>query len=304
MTRKLLILLAGLFFIFVGFAFIILSLISNKILVIQNKNFLSFSSNLNFLILGKPGPGYIGSENTDSIMVASYDGRNNKLFLVPIPRDLIVKDEKGNLQKINALYEKGKVGLLLKKASDFTGFPVENYFAFDLNLVIRLVDFLGGLEVDLKEPVVDAATGYVIPAGKQKLNGYLVELVLRSRYHPKGDFFRIKNQTEVIRAFKERISNLSAEEKVGLLKFLEKNRYYWRTNLKISDVLALTVKIKDPNRLEVIPIIIYLRTGLLKSGYFNIYNTVNVYGIYPTAGIDNFRYIRNYIQSQVKESEK
>ena len=171
----------------------------------------------------------------------------------------------------------------------------------DLNLVTKLVDFLGGLEVELQQPVTDAVTLYTLPAGKQKLNGYLIELVLRSRYHPEGDFFRIKNQLAVIKALKEKIITFSPEEKIQLIKFFEKNKYDWQTNLSSVSVLALATKIKDPAGLEIIPIIIDLHSGLLKSGYFKINGIENVYGIYPAPGIDNYVYLRNFIQSQVNK---
>jgi LCP family protein required for cell wall assembly len=185
MKRKILILSIFLALILISIFF----LSSQSTFLINNFSFLLSPGDFSLLLLGKPGPGYIGSENTDSIMVLYYSQKNNKIFLIPIPRDLIVKDEDGNLEKINALYEKKKINLLIKKAEEFTGLRIKNYLAVDLKLITSLVDFLGGLEVDLDEPVTDAVTLYTIPPGKQKLNGDLIELVLRSRYHPEGDFF-------------------------------------------------------------------------------------------------------------------
>ena len=286
----------------------VLSLFLFSFLFISQKNIFflnNFSSILNsgdftLLLLGKPGPGYIGSENTDSIMVMYYQHKNNKLFLIPIPRDLIIRDEKGNLEKINALYEKKKINLLLKKAEEFTGLRIKNYLAVDLNLVISLVDFLGGLEVELDEPVIDAVTLYTIPAGKQKLNGYLIELVLRSRYNPEGDFFRQKNQIKVIIALKDKLVSLNPEEKLALMKFLEAKRYYWQTNLSKQEILNLSWKIKDIKNLKMEPIVFRTKNGFLTSGYFNIYNTENVYGLYPSSGIDNYEKIRFYLRSLMK----
>ncbi len=297
-----------LFFLIISLIFISLIFIfsSEKVLMMASSNFLNFSdtSQINLLILGKPGPGYIGPENTDSIHVLHYDKNSNQAFLIPIPRDLIVKDEKGNLEKINALYEKKKFDLLFKSISDFSGFKITKYIAVDLTLITKLIDFLGGLEVNLKEPVVDAVTLYTIPAGKQKLDGYLVELVLRSRYHREGDFFRIKNQIEVLRALKEKLINLNTQEKLTLINFLEKNKYYWQTNLTRDELLALVMQIKDPDKIKIVPIIIDLKSGFLSSGYFNIYNTERVYGIYPKTGINNYKYIRTFIQSEIRKSKR
>jgi LCP family protein required for cell wall assembly len=268
--------------------------------LINNFSSLLSPGDFSLLLLGKPGPGYIGSENTDSIMVLYYSEKNNKVYLIPIPRDLIVKDENGNLEKINALYEKKKVNLLLRKAEEFTGLRIKNYLAVDLKLITSLVDFLGGLEIDLDEPVADAVTLYTIPPGRQKLNGDLVELVLRSRYHPEGDFFRQRNQIKVIIALKNKINSLSPEEKLSLMKFLDSKKYFYQTNMSKQEFLGLAMKIKDIKNLEIEPIILSTKNGLLSSGYFNIYNTKNVYGIYPSSGIDNYDKIKLYLQSKIK----
>ncbi|GIW67252.1 MAG: hypothetical protein KatS3mg096_120 [Candidatus Parcubacteria bacterium] len=277
---------------------------SRNVVLISNFSSLINPSDFTLLFLGKPGPGYIGSENTDSIIVIHYNQRVNKIFLIPIPRDLIVKDDNGNLEKINALYEKAKINLLLKKVSDFTGLKIKNYLAVDLALVTNLVDFFGGIEVDLSEPVTDAVTLYTIPAGRQKLSGYLIELVLRSRYHPEGDFFRMRNQIRVISALKEKIISLNTEEKLALMKFLETKKYYWQTNLSKNELLNLILKISNPNDLKIEPIILTTKDSLLTSGNFNIYNSQNVYGIYPKDGVDNYDKISFYIQSQIKEKTK
>jgi LCP family protein required for cell wall assembly len=296
MKRKILILTIFLVLILISFFF----LSSQNTFLINNFSSLFSPGDFSLLLLGKPGPGYIGSENTDSIMVLYYSKKNNRVYLIPIPRDLIVKDENGNLEKINALYEKKKINLLLKKAEEFTGLKIRNYLAVDLKLVTSLIDFLGGLEIDLDEPVTDAVTLYTIPQGKQKLNGDLIELVLRSRYHPEGDFFRQKNQVKVIIALKNKINSFSSEEKLSLIKFLESKKHLYQTNMSKQELLNLAMKIKDLKNIEIEPIILSTKNGLLVSGYFNIYNTENVYGLYPSSGIDNYDKIKFYFQSRIK----
>lgn len=292
----LLILLGGLFILFST-----LFLFSQNIVFIASGNPLIHSNDFTFLLLGKPGPGYIGSENTDSIIAVYYRPDKNKLFLIPIPRDLIVYNEKNELEKINALYGKRKIKLLLEKASAYTGLKINHYFAIDLELVKKLVDELGGLEIVLDKPIVDAVTLYTLPAGKYKLNGYFIELVLRSRYNPEGDFFRIENQMKVLKAFKEKIANSTNQEKIELLRFLEKYKYHWETNLDKKELLKMSLMIRDFSNLEIIPLIITPHSGLLTSGYFNIYNSQYVYGIFPRSGIDNYKAINIYLRAQMQE---
>jgi len=279
-----------------------LLLAQKSVFLISDISLLNNPADFTILLLGKPGPGYIGSENTDSIIVLHYQAKTNKVFLIPIPRDLVVRDENGNLEKINALYEKKKINLLLTKASEFTGLKIKNYLVADLKLVLDLVDFLGGIEVYLDEPVTDAVTLYTLPAGHQKLNGYLTELVLRSRFHPSGDFFRTKNQMKVLMALKEKIVDLGPKEKLALMKFLEQRKYYWQTNLSKNEILSLTLKINDPKNLKIVPLVLNWPNSFLTSGNFDIYNSQNVYGIYPTAGIDNYEKIRFYFKSQISQN--
>jgi LCP family protein required for cell wall assembly len=266
--------------------------------IITSNSFIN-SKDFNLLLLGKPGPGYIGSENTDTILIISYKSKSNTFYLIPIPRDLIVKNKKGELEKINAFYGEKDIDFLLQKLREFSGLEIKNYFAVDLKFVLDLVDFLGGIEIILDEPVIDPITLYTIPAGKQKLNGYFIELVLRSRYNKEGDFFRQKNQIKFLIALKDKFLNLSEKEKLDLIKFLNSKKQFYQTNLSTKDILFLTMKLRSLKNAKIVPIILY-KTNLLTSGYFKIYNTENVYGIYPKDGVDKYDKIRLLLKTQIK----
>lgn len=296
------ILFFGLILIFV--ILVISFFILEDVLLVSKADILSLSSfgDYAFLLLGKPGPGYIGSENTDSLMVVYYNRLKNKIFLIAIPRDLVIKNEKGELEKINSLYKEKKIDLLLNKASAFTGIKLKDYFAVDMELVKKLVDKLGGVEIVLDQPVVDAVSFYTLPAGKYKLDGSLTEFILRSRYNSEGDFFRIKNQMKFLQALKDKLLSLNNNEIIELLKFLEANKFYWDSSFDKNTLLLNFLKTKDLRGLQIIPIIIDLKSGLLNSGYFEIYGTPNVSGIYPTLGIDKFDSINYYLWSKIKEN--
>lgn len=253
------------------------------------------------LILGKPGPGYVGSENTDSIIVVNFVKDKKKIFLIPIPRDLIIQDENGNLEKINALYGEKNIKLLLNKASFFTGLAINNFLVVDIRLIKKIVDFLGGIEIILDSPVVDAVSFYALPKGKVKLDGELTELVLRSRFNAEGDFFRIKNQIKVIQALQQKILALNFASQLQLLTFIFNNKYDWETNMRKEDILVLFNEFRNEmQNISVTPIIVDLKSGVLKSGYFTIKNFANVYGIYPLGGVDHYIYVQTYIKAQMK----
>lgn len=62
----------------------------------------------NVLILGMGGEGHDGPFLTDTIILLSYEYETNEVYMVSIPRDLIVKTENGMYKKINHLYSIGE----------------------------------------------------------------------------------------------------------------------------------------------------------------------------------------------------
>lgn len=292
------------FLIIIGFLIFLKFFSKNVFLITGSQNiFLNNENKIAFLFLGKPGVNYLGGENTDSIIVFYYDENKNILFLIPIPRDLIVKDKYGNLVKINSLYESNQINLLLQKVSNYTGLKIKDYIVVDLNLIKKITDFLGGLEVEIKEPVIDAVTLYTIPPGRHLLNGDLIELVLRSRYNPRGDFFRIENQINVIKALKDKIASINNHDKISLIDFVMKNKAHWHSNISPNQMLKWSMKISNIKTLRIVPIILDTKNNsLLKSNNLTIYNEFNVYGIYPSDGIDNYSKLSLYIQSKIKEN--
>jgi len=270
--------------------------------VINPKNNLFSKEEFNLLVLGKPGPGYIGSENTDTIFVLHYDLKKNTIYLISIPRDLVILNEKGQIEKINMLYGQKKFDLLFKVAGEYSGVKVDKYFAFDMELVKKLVNSLGGIEVEIDEPVVDAVSFYTLYPGKRILKGDDLDLFLRSRYHRQGDFFRIKNQIKALLAFKDKVLSLDSKQKLNLVRLFFTYRSHWQTNLNLEEIynlLALEDKFKQA---KFVHLEIDLKSGLLTSGYFDAPNLGYIYGIYPKLGLNNFSGIREYLRSVIDSS--
>jgi len=258
---------------------------------------------LTLLLIGKPGEGYIGGENTDSLIIVHLILNDQpKIYLIPIPRDLIVFDKNNNLTKINQLYALKELDTLLQKASDYSGLEIKNYFVYDLHFILGLAEVLGGIEVKLDQPVIDAVSFYTIYPGKRILKGDDLELVLRSRYYPDGDFQRIKNQLAVIEGFKNKFLNLSWSDKIKILKFVLTNRKNWQTNLNQETIYFLLNKSQEFKEAQIKVILLTTKEQFLKSGYFTLGNSEGVYGIYPSLGIDDYNHIKNYILAELKNN--
>jgi len=114
------------------------------------------------------GPG----RRTDTIFYLRLVGR--RAYAVAIPRDLRV-ELPGYQGKINAVY--GFLGAegLERAVEQVIGLKVEHHVILTLDLVRRVVDALGGVEVYLPAPMDyddNAANLHIhLPAGRQTLNG-------------------------------------------------------------------------------------------------------------------------------------
>ena len=153
-------------------------------------------SGTNFLIVGidsragidstdPNAAAFIASEvtgaRTDTIMVLHVDGSSNTL--TSIPRDLWVTDPaNGQKGRINSTFASGPANLV--KAVESLGIPVDHYLEIDFVSFSRLVDAVGGIEVDFDTPVRDTHSGLFIDTnGTHRLNGSAALAFVRSRYY-------------------------------------------------------------------------------------------------------------------------
>lgn len=250
----------------------------------------------NVLLLGKPGSGYYGADNTDSMILASI--QKDKLFLIYIPRDLIIKDGQ-KLYKINSLAELNKQNTLFREIEKITGLSVDNYIEYDLYFVKNLVNSIGGIDVYLKKPIIDAVSGFALNAGKQHLNGEWVEFVIRSRYAWEGDFFRMGNQAEIIKALRQKIQSLPKEDVLKLIQVFRVNKSHYQTNLNQLEILEFLARVEKVSPSQIKEIIPDFNTGLWSDGNFKI--ALNgyggtAYGLIPKEGIDQYFMIQKFIK--------
>lgn len=120
----------------------------------------SDNGNINILLLGIGGAKHDGPDLTDTIILASINPQKNIVHLVSIPRDLYVD----SLQtKINAAYangqEKGGKGILLARSTvaSITGIRPDYVFVLDFSGFIKLVDLIGGIDVQVENTLDDYA---------------------------------------------------------------------------------------------------------------------------------------------------
>lgn len=113
----------------------------------------------NILILGKGGKGHEAPDLTDTVIFASINHTDPSLSLVSLPRDIWISELRA---KLNSTYywgnqKKEDGGLILTKATveSIVGQPVHYGLVIDFSGFMRIVDVLGGVEVDVERGFVD-----------------------------------------------------------------------------------------------------------------------------------------------------
>ncbi|OGK52258.1 hypothetical protein A2970_01845 [Candidatus Roizmanbacteria bacterium RIFCSPLOWO2_01_FULL_44_13] len=121
---------------------------------------ITYDNQVNILFLGIAGGNHDGPNLSDTIIVVNYNFKTNKLATISIPRDIwspALRD------KINSAYAYGEEakkdggGFTLARAevSRIVGLPIPYAAVIDFDKFKGLIDFLGGIEVNVERSFTD-----------------------------------------------------------------------------------------------------------------------------------------------------
>ncbi|OGE14860.1 hypothetical protein A2111_02755 [Candidatus Daviesbacteria bacterium GWA1_38_6] len=173
---------------------------------------------VNVLLLGNAGGRHDGSKLTDTIMVASYNLRENRVVFISLPRDLWVESLK---MKINAAYEIGDEkdeGLKFAKeiVADILGIPIHYGVRVDFSGFEKAIDEVGGINIDIERSFDDY--NYPIEGKEDDLCGWAEE----EREFNESDAKALnieKGKLKVLISPEGKIATDSAEPEKGLEYF-------------------------------------------------------------------------------------
>ncbi|MFJ1537386.1 LCP family protein [Micromonospora chalcea] len=145
---------------------------------------------LNLLLLGvDQAP---GSRRADSILLVHVPADRSRLYLVSLPRDLLVPmPPQGGTEKLNATFSRAAgsgtdltAGFRATRqaVARLTGVRVDAGAVLTWSGARELTDAVGGVPVCLPEPVRSVHTERRFPSGCQRLDGAAAVDLLRQRY--------------------------------------------------------------------------------------------------------------------------
>ena len=206
------------------------------------------------------------SSRSDTMILLTLDPLTRRAGILSIPRDLWVAIPGFKNGKINTAHYLGdsyKVpgggpALASRTVEEFIGVPVNYYAVIDFNAFIRFIDEIGGLKVDVKQPItVDLlgsgpATKKKLQPGIQVLPGSWALGYARARYTDGSDFDRAERQQQVILAIRNRILSFEMlPTLIGRAPVLYQELASGvRTNLTVEEAIRLSIlasQIPDEN---------------------------------------------------------
>ena len=142
------------------------------------------------------------ASRSDTIMIAAEGDASGVLS---VPRDSRVEIPGHGEDKINSAYAYGGPDLTVTTLEDFTGLHINNYIVIKFHAVEDIVNALGGVTIDVKEPVklgLEDGRVFNIKPGRQVLNGGQAIAFVRFRGDPRADIGRIGRQQQFMAALR------------------------------------------------------------------------------------------------------
>jgi len=158
---------------------------------------------------------------SDTMVLFTLDPVSGTAGMLSIPRDMWVNIPGFDYAKINTAYFLGEVnnlpgggpGLAVETVEQFLGVPINYYAQVDFSAFVRFIDEIGGVVIDVQEPMTISILGsnkkVELEVGQYTLPGDHALAYARNRKTDGGDFDRAARTQQVILAVRNRILSFS-----------------------------------------------------------------------------------------------
>jgi polyisoprenyl-teichoic acid--peptidoglycan teichoic acid transferase len=186
------------------------------------------NNSTNILLLGtdhQNSDQRVNDFHSDSIMVLRTDPSKHRLVYLSIPRDLRVPIPGHGDEKVNAAMQIGGPALAVRTVENFTRLPINHVLIIDYSQFRTLIDSIGGIDVNVPEPILSRFDcpysvarcqtwkGFRFSKGWQHMNGWRAEIYSRIRENAlnpaDSDITRGEHQQQVLRAVVSKLTSFS-----------------------------------------------------------------------------------------------
>ena len=222
----------------------------------------------NYLICGIEEFG--GARNTDTMMIASINTKDDTLKLTSLLRDSYVEIPDHKANKLNSAYSKGGARMMVDTIELNYKIKIDGYVSVDFKSFEKIVDLLGGVSIELgkEEAKYLNTTNYIskksnrnVKAGINQLNGNQVMGYVRVRKvktlgGAANDYGRIVRQQRALKAIFD--SYKSPKNLFKILSITKEGLGYATSNLTqkqiekaMEDIIENRIKTLDTFRVPV-----------------------------------------------------
>ncbi|CAN5622433.1 hypothetical protein BH23PAT2_BH23PAT2_07480 [soil metagenome] len=275
---------------------------------------------VNVLLLGQDEAASL----TDTIIIASMDPIHKEAALVSIPRDLYVEREGLGSMKITEVFSRTKSQAIYEQASErqaefrgyraieetvseITGIPMHYYASIDFDGFRRAIDTVGGVTIDVEEPLydvmhIDGIGRYILDVneGQQEFDGLRALSYVRSRKtSPRGDFDRSERQRELLISLKDKVLSAGTLGNPARLNALFNDfADNVQTSFTVEEILRLNDigSQIDANNIESVELV-----GEEPNNFIVSSNIGGLSVQVPRAGMSDYSEIQNYIRNTLKD---
>ncbi len=202
------------------------------------------------LVMGTEKTPQFNGQQTDSMMVWALDPASGKASVVSVPRDIWINIPGYGPQRINSAYEFGGYPTAELTVEKYIGVPIEYYAVVDYAALVKLVNDVGGVNVNnpynindtcFPNPQENRCTTFRLSAGEHHLNGQQALDFARERHSlPLSDISREADQQLVLFALKNAL--LQPGNLLHLPKIIGDMESLVKTNLPLADLPALALQ--------------------------------------------------------------
>lgn len=195
-----------------------------------------------------------GVGRSDSMMIATIDPVHDKLKITSLMRDSYVNIEGYGYDKLNHAYAFGGPELSIKTINQTFGLNIEEFVAVDFASLPKIIDILGGLELDITDEELEYINGYIDDinskdgtysphisyAGPQLVDGVQALAYSRIRYTSGGDYERTQRHRTVLEGLFNKALQVSPAQYPSIITNMLP---YVKTNLGTTNIISLATKI-------------------------------------------------------------
>ncbi len=188
-------------------------------------------------------------DNCDGIVILTLDTRANRIMLTSVIRDALVERPDGKIGRINYIVKNWGPEALCEILSTHLGIKVEKYILFNFQQIANIVDYLGGVEIDVtakeaaylrKYPLSPTqTTPKMAGEGNYQFTGRAAVIYMRMRKLSGSegtDFMRTQRVRKVLSLLADKCRTMTYDQARALVDSISANTT--KTNMSLEEMIV------------------------------------------------------------------